>query len=213
MKSTFIIIIAIFFLFQSSSAGAATHEIGFGASYLNQNDEFKKGLGINIHYDFSPKNFLALRTTVSGDFLNRNIFIYGGDGYNVTGSFSAEIKYFILSIEESTLFKTTLNKFEPYIGFGISYSIYNHKMDNNNIYGLIENSFGLNIHGGFKYPLTPILFTYVEAKYTMSINSTDKIVGYTYYSYEGDIVDISYLSDGNINLNRLEIHAGLSFRL
>ena len=99
------------------------------------------------------------------------------------------------------------------MGFGISYYFVNHNLDNLKHLEVIENSLGLNIRGGFKYPLTSKLYTSFEAKYALSINSIDNTVRYGTFSYGGGVIIQSYIVDGTINLNRLAIRAGLSFIL
>ena len=133
IKLVIILIVFIVLTILNNIASAATHEIGLGASIVNKNDKFNNCFGFDIHYDYSPNKFLILRTAVNGDFLNGKNNEASRDGYWDDFYLNRESlsekpgdSYFILSIEESIIYKTTVRKFEPYMGIGLSFYLVNH---------------------------------------------------------------------------------------
>ncbi len=221
MKITTIALILLFTMLLPHVCIAASHEVGFGISVLNVNGNLNSDFGINLYYDYSPINFLVIRSEISGFYFDNELSTstrdtYWDDFYLNRESLSEKPSNYDhcynFSYEESILFKTTRGKFEPFVGFGIGYHILGNSgsllsFDETKIYAL-----GFNIRGGFKYPIAPKLFTSIEAKYTYTNYSND-IESYRIKLGGGALVVQRYTTKEISNLNRLVLHAGLTIEL
>ncbi|MCP4703529.1 MAG: hypothetical protein GY865_02885 [candidate division Zixibacteria bacterium] len=221
MKTIIIALILLLSIILPHASNAATHEMGIGVSVLNVNSSLNSDFGFNLYYDYSPIKFLIIKSEISGQFFDNILSTstrdtYWDDFYLNRESLSERPQNsdycYSFSYEESILYKTTLGKFKPFIGIGIGYHILSNSVnifvsDKSQIYSL-----GYNIRGGFKYPIGPKLFTSIEAKYTYTNYSNDNI-NYRSQLGGGALVIQQYSTNEIPNLNRLVVHAGLSFRL
>ncbi len=223
MKSLLILIITIILLSLNSYAGGASHELGIGSYILTENDNFKTDFGFNIHYDFRPNNYLVLRTSISGLISKAGIGTrdtYSNAFYLNRGTISEKPilkdKFLILSLEKSILYRINKGTFEPYAGIGIG--IYSTKLAD--VYYFFSKSskytFGLNLCGGIKYPMTGKWSSYLEVKQIFfNYTADDNNIRYSDTSVSDgyNVTGSTFFPDRVINMNRFVINAGISFRL